>query len=187
MLEEAPLFVEHTGRAVTPPPGGPPPDPGAPRPPVNLPNDKTIAHSAFQQRWAASDRDAAGRTYVYGPAPFTDGLREPYANSPGGQRLVQYFDKARMEINDPASGVVTAGLLAVELISGRQQNGDDVFQPRGPARVSVASTQTTFPTTPTWLRCATARPRDPASSRPAAPCRVASSHRRGGRQRPAPN
>ena len=43
---------------------------------------------------------------------------------------MQYFDKARMEINDPNGDrnnlyFVTNGRLVVEMISGRVQTGDD--------------------------------------------------------------
>jgi hypothetical protein len=137
-LSDAPIFVEHQGRDAAPAPA---PPPGAPRPPTALPNDRPFAHAAFQQRWAAADAGAAGRTYVYGPAPFTDGLSEPYVegrtDQADGQRLVQYFDKARMELTQPTAPV-TAGLLAVELISGDEQRGDGTFRRRSPARVPVA-------------------------------------------------
>ena len=51
-------------------------------------------------------------------------VREPYADAPGGTRLVQYFDKSRMEINNPGGDrtskfFVTNGLLSIELISGK--------------------------------------------------------------------
>jgi hypothetical protein len=59
---------------------------------------------------------------------------------------VQYFDKARMELNTPG-GPVTAGLLSVELITGKQQNGDATFVQRSPAKVTVAGDpDNTFPT-----------------------------------------
>ncbi len=95
-----------------------------------------FADPAFQQLWAKTDANPAGHSYIWGPAPFTDGLMEDYKDAPGGKRTVQYFDKARMELG--ANGNVTAGLLSVELITGRQQNGDATFVPRDPARVTVA-------------------------------------------------
>jgi hypothetical protein len=52
-------------------------------------------------------------------------------------RLVQYFDKARMELTTPASPV-TNGLLTVELKSGQLQLGDDSFEQRAAATVGVA-------------------------------------------------
>jgi hypothetical protein len=69
---------------------------------------------------------------------------EEYRQGVNGQREVQYFDKARMEINDPAAGrdalsYVTNGLLVVELISGRIQLGDAEFAPeRAPSTAPVA-------------------------------------------------
>jgi hypothetical protein len=57
---------------------------------------------------------------------------------------VQYFDKARMEINNPggdrnSSFFVTNGLLVVELVGGRVQTGNEQFEaPKPPAQVPVA-------------------------------------------------
>jgi hypothetical protein len=69
---------------------------------------------------------------MWGPEANTDLLTEPFFESPGGQRTVQYFDKSRMEINDPNGDqnsiwYVTNGLLATELITGRMQLGEDTF------------------------------------------------------------
>jgi sortase (surface protein transpeptidase) len=71
---------------------------------------------------------------------------EPYADAPdgSGMRLVQYFDKSRMEINDPKISpddrwFVTNGLLTVELISGRMQLGNSKFETRQPAAIPIAS------------------------------------------------
>ncbi|MDQ6603846.1 MAG: cupredoxin family copper-binding protein [Chloroflexota bacterium] len=99
---------------------------------------QAFANPAFQQLWAQTDANPSGHSYIWGPGPFTPpGLMEDYKDAPGGKRLVQYFDKARMELNAPG-GPVTAGLLSVELISGQQQNGDATFVQRDPARVTVA-------------------------------------------------
>ncbi|MDW8061063.1 MAG: hypothetical protein RMK01_13440, partial [Thermomicrobium sp.] len=84
-------------------------------------------HDVFLDTWARSDQPVAGgrvsRTWMWGPEPFTAPLLEPYAEAPGGSRLVQYFDKSRMELTDPAADrsspwYVTNGLLAKELITG---------------------------------------------------------------------
>jgi hypothetical protein len=69
--------------------------------------------------------------------------REPYAEAPGGSRLVEYFDKTRMERTDPtasraAPAFVTNGLLATEMITGRLQLGDKTFQTFSPATVTIA-------------------------------------------------
>ncbi len=71
------------------------------------------------------------------PASSTVPLYEQYVQSPNGQRLVQYFDKGRMESNRPGAPI-TNGLLTVELITGRAQVGDAQFEQRDPARISVA-------------------------------------------------
>jgi endonuclease YncB( thermonuclease family) len=91
---------------------------------------------------------------MWGPEPFTPPLREPYAQAPGGTRLVQYFDKSRMEITDPAADraspwYVTNGLLAKELITGQLQLGDATFASAPPAQLNVAG-DPDDPTAPTY-------------------------------------
>ena len=109
--------------------------PPAAAPPVTA-GLQAFADPAFQQRWAQTDANLAGRSYIWGPGPFTGGISEDYKEAAGGKRTVQYFDKARMELGP--NGTVTAGLLSVELITGRQQNGDSTFIQRAPAKVTVA-------------------------------------------------
>jgi hypothetical protein len=105
------------------------------------------ADPAFQRTWARTDQPVqqgqVNRTWMWGPEAFTGGLMEPYAEGQGGQRIVQYFDKARMEITNPnvdSSSVwyVTNGLLVVELITGRVQVGDGAYEDRSPAVLNVA-------------------------------------------------
>ncbi len=106
-----------------------------------------FADSAFERVWTRTDalvvsRDAA-RSWYWGPAPGMI-VREPFAGLPGGSHLVQYFDKSRMEINDPnadraSKWFVTNGLLSVELISGRVQTGLSSFEQRPPAEIPLAS------------------------------------------------
>ncbi len=104
-----------------------------------------FANPAFQSLWSKTDANPGGRTYVWGPSPFTDGVQEEYKEVTGGKRTVQYFDKGRMELG--ANNTVTAGLLTVELITGKQQNGDSTFVPRDPAKVPVAGDpDNAFPT-----------------------------------------
>src|SRR2546423_7314760 len=94
-----------------------------------------FADRAFQAAWERTDRPVAGgmvrRSFYWGPTPGAM-LSEPYAEGAGGKRLVQYFDKSRMEINNPAADrnspfYVTNGLLTVELVTGRLQVGNDSF------------------------------------------------------------
>src|SRR4051812_20986155 len=113
--------------------------------PASLP----FADSAFESIWTRNDQPVASgaiqRSWTWGPAPLVAGS-EQYVEAPdgSGKRLVQYFDKARMEINNPrvtpgSNGFVTNGLLTVELISGRMQLGNSTFETRKPAGIDIAS------------------------------------------------
>ena len=105
---------------------------------------------AFITRWEAPDRAVltgkAQRPWVWGPASFA-AASEPYNQGQHAEREVLYFDKARMEINNPQlnpsdPAYVTNGLLVVELISGRIQVGDAEFEaPRAPSNAPVAGDQ----------------------------------------------
>jgi hypothetical protein len=108
---------------------------------------QAFADPAFEKVWQRTDKPIAegrvARSWMWGPQPFTEGMQEPYAESPGGSRLVQYFDKSRMEINDPGGDpssmwYVTNGLLVREMVDGRIQIGDAAFEDRGPAQEAVA-------------------------------------------------
>ncbi len=103
-----------------------------------------IGNDAFQRTWARTDQPVsnlqASRTWMWGPEANTGLLNEPFGD---GQRTVQYFDKSRMEINDPNGDpsslwYVTNGLLAKELVTGNLQTGPDSFQPHDPATVNVS-------------------------------------------------
>ncbi|MHB8644544.1 MAG: lamin tail domain-containing protein [Thermomicrobiales bacterium] len=113
-----------------------------------------FASPAFGAAWSPVDEPVASgalqRTYLWGAGPSSAGLPEPYRDAPGGTRLVQYFDKARMELTDPASGTVTTGLLTRELVTGRIQIGDSPaaieVRGRGSTTPIVGDTTNTFPT-----------------------------------------
>lgn len=99
-----------------------------------------FASPLFQAQW---QRGEAVTPNFWGPlANATDGMHEPYTEAPGGQRLVQYFDKARMELTNPTTGAVTNGLLTVELVTGKRQLGNDTFQQVSPAGIAVAGDPT---------------------------------------------
>ncbi|HEX3723128.1 MAG TPA: S8 family serine peptidase [Nitrolancea sp.] len=122
----------------------------------------------FANTWAPLDHPvttgAVQRTWNWGPNAFAV-TTEPYAEAQEGQRLVVYFDKARMEITNPygdSSNVwyVTNGLLVSEMISGRLQLGVQEFQQRQPAQIPVAGDpdDTTGPTYATFAPLAGAAP-----------------------------
>jgi hypothetical protein len=92
----------------------------------------------FRDLWAQTDQTDA-LPYVWGPEAFTEDLNEAYAEAPGGYRVVQYFDKGRMELaGTPGNLFVTAGLLATELITGKIQTGDAKTDFALSAKVPVA-------------------------------------------------
>lgn len=99
------------------------------------------------------ERGLNTRSWFWGPEPASSVRLEPYREAVDGQRFVQYFDKGRMEINDPEAPLasawyVTGGHLARELITGRLQVGDTAFDVRGPANVAVAGDND--PASPTY-------------------------------------
>ena len=106
-----------------------------------------IDHAEFNRTWQRTDDPVkhlvVSRTWMWGDGPATGALLEAYADSPGGQRSVKYYDKSRMEVNDPNADpsedwYVTNGLLVVELITGEMQMGDDAFEDHDPAETPVA-------------------------------------------------
>jgi hypothetical protein len=108
-----------------------------------------FADPAFDRVWQRSDRPVAeqraSRSWVWGPHGLM-ARTEGYIQSASGLRQVQYFDKARMEVNNPRGDrnsrwFVTTGLLVVELISGRAQIGDNEFVQRAPADIPIAGDQ----------------------------------------------
>lgn len=117
----------------------------------------TFANPAFQATWDRTDGPVAvgavKRPWVWGPVPGKS-LTESVVGLPGNGHLVQYFDKGRMEINNPAGNpkdpfYVTNGLLAVELISGQLQTGVAAYESRKPAGINLAS-DADDPSAPTY-------------------------------------
>src|SRR5688500_2442174 len=111
---------------------------------------------AFERQWRSADEDVArgrvSRTFFWGPEPFAH-TSEVYAEGPNGQRRVQYFDKARMELTrrpGQDANLVTNGLLTVELVSGRLQVGDERFLAREPATNPVAGDPLNNTAAPTY-------------------------------------
>ena len=96
---------------------------------------------AFRNTWQA-DEDTIPN--FWGPlANARDGQYEPYVEAKKGTRLVQYFDKGRMELVDLSTPIkktspVTFGLLATEMITGRIQVGDATFQSKDAPTIAMA-------------------------------------------------
>lgn len=117
-----------------------------------------FAIPAFQQQWQT---DEARVPNYWGPLSTAhDGMLEAYAEgtaaspcaaTPGaictqvivdGKRVVQYFDKGRMELNEPGAPV-TSGLLATELVRGQIQIGNSTFQAKPPPAIAIAGDPST--------------------------------------------
>lgn len=131
---------------------------------------------AFEQVWQRPDmpvaQGVAKRSWLWGPVAI-DNRTEALLESPGGKRQVRYYDKSRMEINDPngdprSPWFVTNGLLVVEMISGHMQVGFNTFEPREPSQVPVAGDVVTAGArnlTPTYAALARVATIDPNQNR----------------------
>lgn len=109
------------------------------------------AHDAFQMTRDVLDRPVeagqTSRTWFWGPEPVTEGLYEPYLESPDNVRLVQYIDKARFELTNPdgdpnSPWFVSTGLLTRELISGSVQVGHATYDQQEPSTIAMAGDPT---------------------------------------------
>ena len=111
--------------------------------------------------WERTDRPVANsdvnRSWLWGPQA-NHIQKEPYSYAPlpNNQRLVAYFDKSRMEINDPPGDAnniwyVTNGRLVYEMMTGKVQVGQnpDQFTTSLPASIPVAGDPGSY-ITPTY-------------------------------------
>lgn len=125
---------------------------------TNLPPGVAKADAAVQSVWWSADGPvqtlADSRTWLWGPDTFAAPM-EAYAESPGGERQVYYFDKSRMEITNPngdrsSPWFITNGLLVRDMIQGAIQVGDNAFQPSQPANVPLAGDDAQNPDAPIY-------------------------------------
>ena len=109
----------------------------------------SYADPQFKTQW---EQGEAITPNFWGPAiaSATNTTMEPYKDTTGGKRTVQYFDKGRMELTN---GKVTNGLLATEIITGQIQMGDNTFQAQAPPAIAIAGDPTN--TVPTYATLAT--------------------------------
>lgn len=146
-------FLDETATPTRTPTATPTEEPAAafsqnarkPGPLVNGPL-RGFADSSFQRVWERNDKPVAvqraARSWMWGPGGLM-ARTEGYLQSASGLRQVQYFDKGRMEVNNPqgdrsSKWFVTTGLLVIELITGRTQIGDQEFVQRAPADIPIA-------------------------------------------------
>ncbi len=98
---------------------------------------------AFRQAWDVTDKivaDGGQRTWLWGPQPFNSVLIEGYQGETDNARLVQYYDKGRMERRSNGKGgfLVTVGRLGWELLTGKVDLGGGLTADRGPAQIPMA-------------------------------------------------
>ncbi|HEX2915391.1 MAG TPA: hypothetical protein VH186_31810 [Chloroflexia bacterium] len=139
---------------------------------IQAANSLKFDNPNFQKLWQYSDKIFSDgisepRGYTWGPLSLAI-TREhyEYLDIEGTERQVQYFDKGRMELNENTGpgGRVTAGLLLTELLSGKVQEGDNLFVQRLPAPNQVAGDDnqsgrnTIAPTYTSFARVATLAP-----------------------------
>jgi hypothetical protein len=116
--------------------------------------------TGFDRVWSRTDTPQArgDRTFMWGPQPLVRlVIMEPMAGLglQNDMRPVFYWDKARMEVNNPSGDpadpyYVTNGLLVSEMVTGRQQIGVNPVQyaDRAPAEVPFGDLDD--PTGPTF-------------------------------------
>lgn len=90
----------------------------------------SYGNKAVEGRWF---RDEYRQVNYWGPlSTAKNGQQEPYD---GAMRLVQYFDKGRIEAKDDV--YTTSGLLVVEMMTGQVQMGDATFMQQRPAEITA--------------------------------------------------
>lgn len=103
-----------------------------------LPVESTQPSAFADPAFARFQRRAGeqGRALLWGGDPLV-AVVEPYVGAPGDRRLVEYYERGRMELDDTATGGVTEGLLVREMVTGAVQQGDDVMAEEPPADVPI--------------------------------------------------
>lgn len=106
--------------------------------PVQATQPSAFADPAFAALYNTSN--AQQRALLWGSDPLVS-LIEPFTGAPGDRRLVQYFDRGRMEMATLGTDErdVTQGLLVREMATGNVQVGYDTFVQGAPAVVPVFS------------------------------------------------
>jgi hypothetical protein len=106
--------------------------------PVNSSQPSAFADPAFSRYYARSS--AAEQQLLWGGGPLVS-LVEPFTGAPGNRRLVQYFERGRMEMADstagPTSSSISQGLLVREMATGYVQLGYDDFVQGEPAPIPL--------------------------------------------------
>lgn len=106
--------------------------------PVKHSQPIAFADPAFTRYYARSS--ATEQQLLWGGGPLVS-LVEPFTGAPGNRRLVQYFERGRMEVADSAepatAGAISQGLLVREMATGYVQLGYDDFVQGDPAPIPL--------------------------------------------------
>jgi hypothetical protein len=105
----------------------------APTQTSRTPAATAFAIPAFQTQWTR-DEDTVPSAWGL-PDPARPGTEEIYEDAPDRRRIVQYFDKGRMELTN---SIVTNGLLASELVRGQLQTGKTASDANPPPAIPIA-------------------------------------------------
>lgn len=111
--------------------------------PVQQSKSAQFANPSFQALWYNETADSVETGLdVWGPEPLVWRI-EPYAEAADGRRLVQYFDRGRMELTPAPDGssrtIVTEGLLALEMTTGEIELGNSLREPQTPPDLEIDS------------------------------------------------
>jgi hypothetical protein len=106
--------------------------------PVRSSQPSAFADPAFSRYYSRSS--GAEQQLLWGGGPLVS-LVEPFTGAPGNRRLVQYFERGRMEVADSTSstrtGSISQGLLVREMATGYVQLGYDDFVQDEPAPIAL--------------------------------------------------
>jgi hypothetical protein len=106
--------------------------------PIRSSQPSAFADPAFSRYYARSSPDEQQR--LWGGGPLVS-LVEPFTGAPGNRRLVQYFERGRMEIADDGTAsnmnAISQGLLVREMATGNVQVGYDDFVQDNPASIAL--------------------------------------------------
>ena len=107
--------------------------------PVRNSTKSSFANPLFESLWTDQSA-AAGAVDLWGSEPLL-WRAEPYADVADGRRIVQYFDRGRMELTPTAGGgtEVTQGLLAQEMTTGEIQLGSKLLEYKSPPDTAIDS------------------------------------------------
>lgn len=96
--------------------------------PVRQTDSPPFASPLFQHIWVGDAAAATRIVDLWGGEPLAWRV-EPYSGAPNDRRVVQYFDRGRMEV-ESGSSQVTIGKLVQELVQGEIDLGSGIIRSR---------------------------------------------------------